>query len=111
MPSPKNAGVDFIKVNDSLPQEYLSCNCRGSKREHIFFVGHVPPSIGATRASDVGQRTIEHLGGPHHAVLITCSERETELKAHASSILKAEIDAVFQGAKNPAVVAKAKGHF
>jgi len=49
----------------------------------------------------MGQRSIEHLGGPHHAVLIGCSERETELKARASSILKAEIDAVFQGEKNP----------
>ena len=98
VPSPKNAGVDFIKVNDSLPENTYLAIVAEARREHIFFVGHVPPSIGATRASDVGQRTIEHLGGPHHAVLIACSERETELKAHASSILKAEIDAVFQGA-------------
>jgi imidazolonepropionase-like amidohydrolase len=97
----RHAGVDFIKVNDSLPEDTYLAIAAEAKREHIFFVGHVPPSIGATRASDIGQRSIEHLGGPHHAVLIACSERETELKAQASSILKAEIDAVFQGAKNP----------
>ena len=97
----RQASVDFIKVNDSLPEHTYLAIVAEAKRERISFVGHVPPSIGATRASDLGQRSIEHLGGPHHAVLIACSKRETELKARASSILKAAIDALFQGVENP----------
>jgi hypothetical protein len=96
----RQAGVDFIKVNDSLPKNTYLAIVAEAKREGISFVGHVPPSIGATRASDLGQRSIEHLGGPHHAVLIACSKRETELEARAASILKAEIDALFQGVEN-----------
>ena len=97
----KEAGVDFIKVNDSLPENTYVAIAGEAKREHIPFVGHVPPWIGATRASDMGQRSIEHLGGPHHAVLIACAGLEIELKAQASSILKAEIDAAFQGVEDP----------
>ncbi len=97
----KQAGVDFIKVNDSLPENIYAAIAAEAKREHISFVGHVPPSIGATKASDMGQRSIEHLGGPHNAVLIACSPREAGLKSRASAILKAEIEALFQGAEDP----------
>jgi imidazolonepropionase-like amidohydrolase len=97
----KQAGVDFIKVNDSLPAKTYLAIVAAAKRERLSVAGHVPPSIGARKASEVGQRSIEHLGGPQHAVLIACSGRETELKAQASSVLKAEIDAVFRGAGDP----------
>lgn len=93
----KQAGVDFIKVNDSLPRDTYAAIAAESKRENIPFAGHVPPSVGATKASDIGQRSIEHLGGPHNAVLIACSDREGDLRIRASAILKAEIDALFQG--------------
>ena len=97
----KQAGIDFIKVNDSVPEEMYLAIAAQVKRQRISFVGHVPPWIGAARASDLGQRSIEHLGGPHDALLISCSTHETELKSRASSILRAEIDALFQGQENP----------
>lgn len=97
----KKAGVDFIKVNDSLPEDTYTAIALEAQKQHISFAGHVPPWIGAAQASDRGQRSIEHLGGPHHAVLIACSGHETELKAQASSILKAEIHAAFQGVEDP----------
>ena len=97
----KQAGVDFIKVNDSVPENIYLAIAAEAKRQRISFVGHVAPWIGAAPASDLGQRSIEHLGGPHDALLISCSTHETELMARASAILRAEIDAVFQGEENP----------
>ena len=43
-------------MNDSLPENTYLAIAAEAEREHMFFVGHVPPSIGATRASDVGQK-------------------------------------------------------
>jgi imidazolonepropionase-like amidohydrolase len=47
-----------------------------AKRSNIPFAGHVPESVSALEASDVGQRSIEHLSG----VRLACSTDETELR-------------------------------
>src|SRR6266487_3727004 len=43
------------------------------------------------------QRSVEHLGGPHHALLIACSTREKALQADATAIFEREIDGAFRG--------------
>jgi imidazolonepropionase-like amidohydrolase len=96
----KQAGVDYIKVDGSLPRDTYFAVAAAAKRQRIPFAGHVPPWIGAAEASDAGQRSVEHLGGPHYAVLLGCSTRETDLGAELAAIMRREIEAVFEG-KDP----------
>ncbi len=72
----KSAGFDFVKVYDSVPREaYLAV--AEEARELLFpFVGHVPRSITALEASNVGQKSIEHFS----RVLTGCSSRENEIR-------------------------------
>jgi imidazolonepropionase-like amidohydrolase len=90
-----NAGVDFIKVSSSLSRDTYFAVAREAAQRRIPFVGHVPPAVSAAEASDAGQRSIEHLGGPHHAVLVGCSTRETELQQRLVAIETQQIAAVF----------------
>ena len=46
----KKTAVDFIKVNDSVPEEIYFAIAAEAKRQRISFVGHVPPWTGAARA-------------------------------------------------------------
>lgn len=75
----KQAGVDFIKVHDSVPRNIYFAIAAESKRQGIPLAGHVPPSISAAEATNAGQRSIEHLGGRFYGVLLACSSREDEL--------------------------------
>jgi imidazolonepropionase-like amidohydrolase len=77
----KNRGVDFIKVQDAIPHDIYVAIADQARLEHIPFVGHVPPTVLAEEASDLGQRSIEHLGGRFWGVLIGASTRESELHA------------------------------
>jgi imidazolonepropionase-like amidohydrolase len=74
-------GVDFIKVQDAIPHDIYAAVADEANREHIPFVGHVPPSVLPEEASDMGQRSIEHLGGRFWGDLLGCSKREPELHA------------------------------
>jgi imidazolonepropionase-like amidohydrolase len=93
----KKRGVDFIKVDGSLTRAAYFAVAAAAKRENMSFDGHIPPAISANEASDAGQRSIEHLGGPHHAVLLACSTRESELQAEAAAMFDRQVDAVFRG--------------
>jgi imidazolonepropionase-like amidohydrolase len=53
--------VDFIKVHDGLARESYSAIAAASKERGISFVGHVPASMTPAEASDLGQKSIEHL--------------------------------------------------
>jgi imidazolonepropionase-like amidohydrolase len=92
----KKKGVDFIKVDGSLTRAAYFAVAAAAKRENMSFDGHIPPAISANEASDAGQRSIEHLGGPHHAVLLACSTRESELQAEAAAMFERQADAVFR---------------
>jgi hypothetical protein len=92
----KQAGVDYIKLDGSLPRDTYFAVAAAAKRQRIPFAGHIPPWIGAAEASDAGQRSVEHLGGPHYAVLLGCSTRETDLGAELAAIMRREIEAVFE---------------
>lgn len=53
--------VDFIKVHDGLARESYFAIAAASKERGISFVGHVPASMTPAEASDLGQKSIEHL--------------------------------------------------
>ena len=75
----KNRGVDFIKVQDAIPRDIYVAVADEARNEHISFVGHVPPTVLPEEASDLGQRSIEHLGGRFWGLLVGSSDRESEL--------------------------------
>jgi hypothetical protein len=65
-----------VKVYALLPRDAYFGIADESKQQGITFVGHVPNSVSPEEASDVGQKSIEHLTG----ILISCSNKETELR-------------------------------
>ena len=67
--------VDFIKVQSHLTRDAYFGIADACSREHIPFVGHVPDAVTAAEASDVKQKSIEHLTG----VLRSCSANEHHL--------------------------------
>ena len=72
----KQDGADFVKVYSLLPREAYFAIADEAKRQGLPFAGHVPQSVSAAEASDVGQKSIEHLSG----ILSACSTREDELR-------------------------------
>lgn len=56
-------GFDFVKVYGRLTREAYFAVAGESKRLGIPFVGHVPTAVSNGEASDVGQKSIEHLEG------------------------------------------------
>ena len=77
----KSRGVDFIKVQDAIPHDIYVAVADEARLEHIPFVGHIAPTVLPEEASDLGQRSIEHLGGLFWTVLIGASTQESELHA------------------------------
>jgi imidazolonepropionase-like amidohydrolase len=71
----KAAGADFIKVYSLLPRDVYTAVAEESKAQGIPFAGHVPFSVSAREASDLGQRSLEHLYG----VLASCSSEEDRI--------------------------------
>jgi imidazolonepropionase-like amidohydrolase len=55
------AGVDFLKIHNGLSRETYLAVTEEAKRRNIPFAGHVPSDVTITEASEVGQRSIEHL--------------------------------------------------
>jgi len=53
--------VDFIKVHDGLTRDTYLAIAESATRKGLPFVGHVPSSITPAEASDLGQKSIEHL--------------------------------------------------
>src|SRR5215469_4406228 len=53
--------VDFIKVHDGLAREDFLAIATASREKGIPFAGHVPASMTPSEASDLGQKSIEHL--------------------------------------------------
>lgn len=90
----KGRGVDFIKVHDALPRELYFAIASEARRQGIPFVGHVPPSISATEATNARQHSIEHLGGRFYGVLLACSSREAELTERIRRIVKNALKAL-----------------
>jgi imidazolonepropionase-like amidohydrolase len=73
----KSGGSDFIKVYSSLSRDSFLAIADEAKRENIPFSGHVPFSVSALEASDLGQKSLEHAFG----IYLVCSSREGELRS------------------------------
>ena len=79
----KSQGADFIKVYDRLPRNLYLAIADEAKRQNMPFAGHVPIEVKASEASNLGQKSIEHLTG----ISMECSTEETRLQAEAVKIL------------------------
>jgi imidazolonepropionase-like amidohydrolase len=56
-----DAGVDFLKIHNGLTRETYLAIAAEAKLKNMVFAGHVPEGVTAVQASDLGQRSIEHL--------------------------------------------------
>jgi imidazolonepropionase-like amidohydrolase len=72
----KKRGADFIKVYSKLPRPAYLAIAAEAKKEGLVFAGHVPESIGAGEASELGQKSMEHFYGIPRA----CSTDEDSLR-------------------------------
>lgn len=81
----KAAGAAFIKVYSYLRPEVYQAVAERAKGVGVPFAGHVPWLVRASEASDVGQRSFEHLVG----VVQGCSDVESELIATNGAIIDA----------------------
>jgi len=72
----KKSGADFIKVYTKLPRPAYLAIADEAKKQGLPFVGHVPESVSAAEAPDLGQKSMEHLYG----ILLACSMEEDKLR-------------------------------
>ena len=75
-----------ILKNASFREAYLAI-ADEAKKQGLPFAGHVPESVSAAEASDLGQKSIDHLTG----VELACSDKEDELRREAVAAL-AKVD-------------------
>ena len=54
-------GANFIKVHDGLDHDTFVAIAEAAKAKGVPFVGHVPASMTPEEASDLGEKSIEHL--------------------------------------------------
>ncbi|MSR01244.1 MAG: amidohydrolase [Gemmatimonadetes bacterium] len=59
----KQGGADFVKVYSALSRDLYFAIADEAKKAGIPYAGHVTPAITALEASNVGQRTFEHVIG------------------------------------------------
>jgi imidazolonepropionase-like amidohydrolase len=78
----KADGADFVKVYSKLSPEVFRAIADECKTQKIDFAGHIPSSVSAREASDLGQKTFEHLYG----VLADCSSRRDEILAKRAAL-------------------------
>lgn len=93
----KARGVDFVKVQDTLPRDLYLAIANQAKREHLPLAGHIPPSVLAAEVADVGQVSVEHLGGQFLGILLGCSRREGALHAEQVATMQALRQALEKG--------------
>jgi hypothetical protein len=69
-------GVDFIKIMSTVPRNRFLAVAKRAHERGLQIAGHIPTSVSAAEASDVGLRTLEHLD----EILLNVSSRESELR-------------------------------
>jgi imidazolonepropionase-like amidohydrolase len=80
-------GSDFVKVYSKLPRDVYIAIVDEAKKQKLPFAGHVPSSVRAAEASDLGQRSMEHL----YEVLKGCSSQAEPIqKAFAEAVARLE---------------------
>ena len=84
------AGVDFIKVGDTVPPDAYRAIADRARRHGLGVVGHLPVGIGAADAALAGQRSIEHFGSVRfHGLLLASSSAEGPLTRRVRALLDA----------------------
>jgi imidazolonepropionase-like amidohydrolase len=74
------AGGGFIKVYSRLDPDVYRAIAQRAKERGIPFAGHIPTLLAAREASDLGQRTVEHLTN----LLTDCSSERDALRAEVA---------------------------
>jgi hypothetical protein len=72
----KNRGADYIKIYNLLNKDIYLAIADEAKKQNIYFAGHVPFSSTAAEASNLGQRSIEHVSD----VLMSVANNEVEIR-------------------------------
>jgi len=80
----KRHGVDFIKVYSLLSSPSYYEIAAEAKNVGLPFAGHVPFTVSAAKASDAGQKSIEHCNG----ILLAASSKESQLRNQILDELK-----------------------
>jgi imidazolonepropionase-like amidohydrolase len=73
----KKRGADFVKVYTKLPRPAFLAIVDEARHQGLPVAGHVPESVSAAEASDLGMRSMEHLYG----IGLACSADEEKLRA------------------------------
>jgi imidazolonepropionase-like amidohydrolase len=82
----KSKGADFVKVYSKLPREAYLAIAAEAKQQNLAFAGHVPESVRAREAAEVGQRTMEHLYGVWNA----SSTQEEKLRQELLQVMEGQ---------------------
>ena len=80
----KAQGADFIKTIDVSPEAFFAA-LDEAKRQNLPYEGHLSTGVSATRASEEGMRSIEHLGSSEK-MLIDCSTDEVAVRAAVAQL-------------------------
>src|SRR5437773_670869 len=89
------------KMHDGLPRDIYLSVAKQARESRISFVGHIPPTVLPEEASNLGQRSIEHLGGRFWGVLLGASKLEAELHADEVRLYERMVQAVNSGGSPP----------
>jgi imidazolonepropionase-like amidohydrolase len=95
----KKKHVDFIKILSSIPRDSYFAIAEQSKKDHLYFVGHVPITVSMAEASNAGQRSIEHLTG----FALAASGEESQLRQQILQASATHDRAAYFGAGRRAV--------
>jgi len=76
------AGADFIKVYNTLSRDAYLAIATQAKQSGVPFAGHIPDGVSPAEASELGQKSIEHLWGVP-VYLTTDPDRIHKLSAEA----------------------------
>lgn len=95
-------GVDFIKVQDAIPHDIYLAVAEEAHKDGLPFVGHIPPTVLPEEASDLGQHSIEHLGGRFWGVLLGSSSLEAELHGEEAQMYQDILSALDAKKQPPA---------
>ena len=84
------AGVDFIKVGDTVPPDAYRGVVDRARQHGLPVAGHLPVGISAAAAALAGQRSIEHFGSARfHGLLLASSSEEGPLMRRVQELLDA----------------------
>jgi imidazolonepropionase-like amidohydrolase len=89
----KSAGVDFIKVGDTISRQVYFRIAREASRVGLPVAGHLTPFVAVREALDAGQRSIEHFGSAgFRNLLVAMSADEASLSTYAQAALDAAVN-------------------